>query len=166
MRKFSIDIVESITGLNIFIRKISIRYPQGRCGQQIHPAPSHTKTKGSLIFDDRSLQLEPAIQQSDGKSAMIFFHVPLLGTNIDDRRRSSSIACRKTTLIEVYILHHVRIECRKQSAQMIDLIQRSTVQQKHILIIPPAMYIQPGKQFRAGRNTRQVLNGLDKIRRT
>ena len=97
---------------------------------------------------------------------MIFFHVPLPSTNIDDRCRSSSITSRETTLIEVYILHHVRIECRKQSTQMIDLIQRSTVQQKHILIIPPAMYIQPGKQFRTGRNTRQVLNGLDKIRRT
>ena len=88
---------------------------------------------------------------------MVFFHVSIIGTYIHDGRKSSAVACREAALVEVDVFYNIRVECGKKPSQMVHLIKRCAVQQKKILIVTAAMYIQPGNEFGACRHSRKIL---------
>ena len=54
--------------------------------------------------------MEGTIEQTDTIAAMGVIKVAISCTHVDDTRQTTAIACWETALIEVDILHYVRIE--------------------------------------------------------
>lgn len=71
----------------------------------------------------------------------MFFHVSVSGTHVDDGRGPSSVTGRESAFVKVHILDDIRIECREQPSQVIDLINGSSVKQKQIFIIPASVNV-------------------------
>ena len=155
MRHLSIQVHKIIANAEFVIL---IRQPAGqRTRQQVCPRAAQTNIIRGLSLDDRSLKLHAGIEQADTICTMEVIHVAIRRAHIYHGRQSSSISSRETALVEVDVLHDIRVETGKQTDGMVDLIKWRTIYQKEVLISIATMHIKTTRQFLTFHHTAHPL---------
>src|SRR5262249_35751830 len=76
-------------------------------GQQVHDpvgiGGTRTQDKGRLVLDDRSFQLQTAVQQAPPRYARIFPLVPFPAGDIEHGGKPAAVFGRYTALVKVHI---------------------------------------------------------------
>ena len=94
---------------------------------------------------------------------MYLLVVAIVGGNVEHARKPSAETCGETALEQGDILHCVGIECREETAQMVNIIQGYAVQQEEVLVRPSATHIHTAGPLVARLHTRKQLDSLEDV---
>ena len=104
-----------------------------RNGEDVKPAASQTYIERGPARDDRSFELEAAVEKADVEGTVICVHVTLTGSYVRDGGKLSTEPGGETAFVEVKIVYHLRVERGDQACHVGHLIKRYSVQKKEVV---------------------------------
>ena len=163
--QLSVEIVEEIVqGDVVFVRSVlPVIYGKERACEQIEPAPAQTDVIRCTSLADGAFGLHAAVKQTDAVTAVKMVEVAVARAHVNHRRQAAAIACREAAFIEIDVLHHIRVERRKQSERVVYLIKRCSVNQEEVLIVVAAVHIKAAHQLYSLRNATGSLQGFHHV---
>ena len=94
---------------------------------------------------------------------MITFGITGLRGHVHHARQATAVARRERRLVESHIANGRHIEGRKQTAEVVHLIDRIAVDEKQVLVVVATAHHHARQSLETGRNTGLHLQGLDQI---
>ena len=166
MVKFQVEIREIVTGYDLLSGFLFRGVDDGQCryGNQFQPGTPECDKQGSPVFHQRTGETDIGRRQSYRKVSMPAFIISAFHRKIRHTGEPSPVTCRESTLIERQVTDRIGIKGRKQSTQVIGLVNGTSVDKKQVLIIFPSPDEHTGKPFRTGRHSGLQLKCLDDVR--
>ena len=125
--------------------------------QDIEPRAAQGNVERSTVTPKWSLKVQVTRSESQRCATVILLHVPLLCLHIDDGREPPAEACRKACLIEMHTLDGFIVESGEDTAEMVHLINRITINEEEVFIRVTAPHKQPRYALRTDRDARRKL---------
>ena len=97
---------------------------------------------------------------------MIAFGIAGLRGHVYHTRQAAAVTRGKRRLVERHIANGRHVEGRKQTAEVVHLIDRVAVDEKQVLVVVATAHHHARQSLESGRNTGLHLQGLDQIHLT
>ena len=161
---FGVEVVKVVAGVDLGILAFcSHAYGNNRLQQHIAVGAPSRHRKGGLLLHYRSFDIGFGRDEPHTYAAVNFFVVTVVGGDVEYRRQSAAEAGRETALVELDVLHGIRVESREETAEVVHVVHGDAVKHEQVLVGATTAYIHARHSFVAVLHTRQKLDGLNHV---
>ena len=163
-----VEVCESIVRIILLAVALGVGVGDGECRGRNHvkPRAPHSDVEGGAPFHDRAAHAQIGRSQTDAEIHMIAFGIAGLRGHVYHTRQTPAVARGKRRLVERHIANGRHVESRKQTAEVVHLINRVAVDEKQVLVVVATAHHHARQSLESGRNTGLHLQGLDQIHLT
>ena len=160
-----IHVGERIVRIILLAVAFGVGIGNGQCRRrkQIEPRAPHSDVEGGAPFHDRAAHAQIGRSQTDAEIHMIAFGIAGLRGHVYHTRQAAAVTRGKRRLVERHIANGRHVEGRKQTAEVVHLIDRVAVDEKQVLVVVATPHHHARQPLESGRNSGLHLQGLDQI---
>ena len=163
-----VEVCESIVRIILLAVALGVGVGDGECRGRNHvkPRAPHSDVERGAPFHDRAAHAQIGRCQTDAEIHMITFGIAGLRGHVYHTRQATAVTRGKRRLVERHIANGRHVEGRKQTAEVVHLINRVAVDEKQVLVVVATAHHHARQSLESGRNTGLHLQGLDQIHLT
>ena len=161
---FGVEVVKVVASVDLGILAFgSHSYSNKWLQENVAIGASSRHREGGLFLHYRSFDIGFGRDEPHTYAAVNFFVVTVVGGDVEHRRQTAAETGRETALVELDVLHGIRVESREETAEVVHVVHGDTVKHEQVLVGATTAYIHARHSFVAVLHTGQKLDGLNHV---
>ena len=164
MCDFGVEVVKVVAGVDLGILAFcSHAYGNNRLYENIAISSACRNREGGLLLHYWPFDVGFGRDKPHTDAAVDFLVVTVVCGDVKHRRQAAAEAGRETALVELDVLHGIRVESREETAQMVHIVHGDAVKHEQVLVGAATAHIHARHALVAVLHAGQELDGLNHV---